>query len=94
MQSAMQHNSIGKVGPVVVPQGAFAQANQRMNVLSPNNGKAPNNQNSHQIVNNFLNNQDINGMSKTSAGVPAQPQMTSQKQTYHNKTFSNAQVSK
>jgi hypothetical protein len=71
MQSAMQHNSIGKGGPIVVPQQTFNQPNQRMSVLSPNNnGKtASSQQNSHQIVNNFLNSQDINGMSKTNAGA-------------------------
>ena len=72
MQAAMPHNSLGKGGPIVVPQGGLTQTNQRMNVLSPNNGKTPSNQNSHQIVNNFLNSQDINSMSKTNTGMAQQ----------------------
>jgi len=60
---AHQH-TIGKAGPIMVPasgaQNASNQKNQRISVLSPNNKI----QNSHQIVNNFLNGQEISTMAK------------------------------
>ena len=94
---AHQH-TIGKAGPIMVPapgaQNASNQKNQRISALSPNNKI----QNSHQIVNNFLNGQEIGTMAKaghaTDGAGGAQSQLSGQKQGYQNKGFSGSQAAK
>lgn len=80
--------------PAQGAQNASNQKNQRISVLSPNNKI----QNSHQIVNNFLNGQEISTVPKTShtndGAGGAQSQLSGQKQGYQNKTFTGSQAAK